>query len=65
MQSIPRKISSSPPAKDSRKTVFLLFMAERDLNEGDAGARSVKNKTIAEVSNGASAFELEKLQLRY
>lgn len=33
--------------------------------EGDAGARLGKNKTIAEVSNGASAFELEKLQLRY
>jgi hypothetical protein len=40
-------------------------MAERDLNEGAGGAKSGKNKTIAEVSNGASAFELEKLQLRY
>jgi hypothetical protein len=56
---------SHQPAKDSRKTVFLLFMAERDLNEGDGGAKSGKNKTIAEDSNGASAFELEKLQLRY
>jgi hypothetical protein len=56
------KITVYSQQKDSRKTVFLLFMAERDLNEG---AKSGKNKTIAEVSNGASAFELEKLQLRY